>query len=363
MLVALAVASAVIAVVVGLGADRLRVPRGVRRAYGVALACVALLAVGAFVVDQGGPVELADRAYNGVNKDKLVDQETANNLNSRLGSIGTSARVNYWRVALDQYEDHPLLGSGAGTYEQFWLRDRPIYEPVRDAHNLYLETLAQLGWPGLLLLVGMLAVPLVAAVRAGGEPLVGVACGAYVAYLAHGAIDWDWELPVLTLFALACAAAVFAARDDGALGADARASRLRPPAVGLAVALVAFSIAGLLGNRALDDADGALRRGDAAAAADAARTAARWAPWSSRATWYLGRAQIGLGREQEGRNTLREAARGASSDWRIWYDLGIASSGLERERAFVRAATLNPMENDIEALRDRGLLPRRRAAP
>jgi O-antigen ligase len=355
-LLALTAGSALLAVVVGLVAARIRVPRGARRAYGAVLACAAVAALAGVVVDQGGPAELADRAYNGVNRDKLpANQAEANDLNSRLASIGTTPRVNYWRVAWDEHESHPWIGSGAGTYEQFWLRDRPIGEAARDAHSLYLETLAQLGWPGLVLLLGMLALPLAAAAHARGEPLVAGALGAYVAYLVHTGVDWDWEMPVLTLFALLCAATLFAAaRDPDAGVRDATAPRLRALAAAGALALAVFSVVGLAGNRALARADRALDRQDFAAAEGAARSAERWAPWSANARRQLGRAQLRRGRAAQARASLREAARMSPDDWRIWYDLGIASAGRQRERAFVKAATLNPMEDDIEALRKQG---------
>ena len=49
----------------------------------------------------------------------------------------------------------------------------------------------------------------------------------------------------------------------------------------------------------------------------------------------------------------------SSDDWRIWYDLGILSSGSQRQRAFLRASALNPLQKEIAALRKRGYrLPR-----
>ena len=46
---------------------------------------------------------------------------------------------------------HPVLGTGAGTYEFTWLRKTPIGGTVRDAHSLYLEMGAESGIVGLLL--------------------------------------------------------------------------------------------------------------------------------------------------------------------------------------------------------------------
>ena len=44
-------------------------------------------------------------------------------------------------------------------------------------------------------------------------------------------------------------------------------------------------------------------------------------------------------------------------DWQAWYELGVASDGIARSRAFARAAALNPVGEDIAVLRERGQLP------
>ena len=73
--------------------------------------------------------------------------------------------------------------------------------------------------------------------------------GAYVAFIAHSAVDWDWQMPAVTLLALFVGAALVAA---------ARPSRARPikapvRAVVAAAGIVAAAIAfvGLIGNIAL----------------------------------------------------------------------------------------------------------------
>ena len=58
--------------------------------------------------------------------------------------------------------DEPLLGTGAGSFEAHWFRERSVAFHARDAHNLYLETLAELGPVGLALLLATLALPLLA---------------------------------------------------------------------------------------------------------------------------------------------------------------------------------------------------------
>ena len=58
-----------------------------------------------------------------------------------------NGRGDWWRVAATMVADEPLLGTGAGSFEAHWFRERPLAFHARDAHNLYLETLAELG-PG-----------------------------------------------------------------------------------------------------------------------------------------------------------------------------------------------------------------------
>jgi hypothetical protein len=86
---------------------------------------------------------------------------------------------------------------------------------VRDAHSLYLETLAELGLLGLALLGLALAPPLLAAFRGASA----AAAGGYVAFLVHAGLDWDWELPAVTLAGLLCGAALIALANAQVTGA------------------------------------------------------------------------------------------------------------------------------------------------
>ena len=140
--------------------------------------------------------------------------------------IDEGYRPDYWHVAWIEYLAHPWLGSGAGTFAGYWLHYGipGVAGGALDAHNLYLETLAELGPIGVLLTIAMLGVPLVAAFRVRGQAFVPVALGGYVTLLGHAALDWDWELPAVLLAGLLCAAAtVVAARET--TGAEARAAR------------------------------------------------------------------------------------------------------------------------------------------
>jgi O-antigen ligase len=124
----------------------------------------------------------------------------------RLVSV-QSNRYAYWRVAAEVFSERPVLGVGSGGFGVEWLQRREIEEGVRDAHSLYLETAAELGLVGLAALALLLAGVIGAARRPGAPPAV---IAALVAFALHAGLDWDWELPALSLTALLLAARLLA---------------------------------------------------------------------------------------------------------------------------------------------------------
>jgi tetratricopeptide (TPR) repeat protein len=306
----------------------------------LAVGVVGVLAVG--LVAAGGPARVVERAHDAFT---APPPRTNGNLNQRLFSFSGTGRSILWRAAWNDYKAHPLLGSGAGSYEQYWLEHRSQALKVRDAHNLYLETLAELGPIGLALLLVALATPLVALRRARRHPLVPALAGAYVAYLAHAAVDWDWEMLAVTLAALFCGAGILIAARDGE--PRSISNRVRIGGVAAIVVLIAVALVGLVGNINLSRAGTAARAGDWEAAADHARAARTWAPWSSQPYQQLGEAQLLVGDTRAAQDSFRKAIDKSPNDWNLWFDLARATTSKAQLAALTHAKRLNPLSPEI----------------
>jgi hypothetical protein len=145
---------------------------------------------------------------------------------SRLVSVDSN-RYRYWKVALDVFAQHPIAGDGTGGFRVEWLKRRDVDESVVDAHSFVVETAAELGLVGLLFLalfVGGVAAAAREAHRASPDASAG-ATAVVAAWFTHSLLDWDWEMPAVTLAAIVCAGALIAAADRGAAVSPRRPRR------------------------------------------------------------------------------------------------------------------------------------------
>jgi O-antigen ligase len=134
-------------------------------------------------------------------KEKSAGKLSANA--SRLTSL-QSNRYDYWRIAWRAFKAEPVRGVGGGGWAVYWLRYRPFRAGAQDAHSLYIQTAAELGVIGLALLAAFLAGIVLAARRAlrlAPNLAAGMTAGVVV-WAAHCAVDWDWEMPAVTLLAI-----------------------------------------------------------------------------------------------------------------------------------------------------------------
>lgn len=75
----------------------------------------------------------------------------------KKGATSVGARFGYWQAALDTTKQHPILGSGPGTFSVAYAKIKPPEaEMARLAHNDYLEQASDSGIPGCIIYLGMI---------------------------------------------------------------------------------------------------------------------------------------------------------------------------------------------------------------
>jgi O-antigen ligase len=245
-------------------------------------------------------------------------------------TLGLGDRAAYWRVAWLDVRAHPLLGSGPGTFAREWLAHRTTPTGALNAHNLYLETLAELGPIGVTLLGATLVVPLVVVIRR-RSPIGAVAAGAYATFLAHAALDWDWQMPAVTIAGLLCGICALRAAQDAL--PSPRALR---PMLALASVLALVVAAAGIGNAEL-------ARAARGRSVEAARTAAALQPWSGEPRRLLAELLLARGDRAQARRLLRAALARDPGDVAAWYDLARAGTTAQRSTAVLQVAKLDPL--------------------
>lgn len=155
------------------------------------------------------------------------------------GALGSN-RYDFYRVALDEFKDHPFAGTGADNFAVAYLEHRRSDESPRFPHGLAFQLLAGLGAAGFVLFAVFLVACLEAtrrALRGASHPARALAAGSFAGFMAwfvHGLVDWLWMFPVLGVLAVVMLA--MAAR---AGGSRARAARRMPASRRLVIRLVA----------------------------------------------------------------------------------------------------------------------------
>jgi tetratricopeptide (TPR) repeat protein len=219
---------------------------------------VAVLAGG--WVAAGDPVKRVSHAWETFTSGKGY---AANGSGNRLVSGLGSHRYDFYRVAIDEFANHPVVGIGADNFAAPYLAHAHTGATPRYPHSIEVRTLAQTGVIGALIALAGLIAALTLGRRAlrartADAPLrravAAAALTGFGYWLIHGSFDWFWEFaglgaPAFALLGTACALAPWHAREDaakaaqaaptGSSGAHARVWRRHAPLAGLAVALLA----------------------------------------------------------------------------------------------------------------------------
>lgn len=341
VIVALSLASGALAWFARGVSRRVPVGRRGRRALDVVLAAAVVVALAIGVSALGGPREAVSELKDRFEADPVAGAD----LNSRLFSVSSNGRSELLHVAWDIGSERPIAGSGAGSFEYLWYERRLGAGVVRDAHSLYVEVFGELGGVGLVLLLGMLVVPLVAAVAARRSRLVTVGAGALVMWLAGSAVDWHWEMVGVTLAAFLAGCVGLLRAERGSVRELGPRARLLLAATGVALSVLA--VVSLVGNQALLAGQAAVARNDWVDARDHARLAESLVPWSFEPEIVLGDAAAGLGDREAALRSYRDAVDDDPRNWSAWLRLAQVARGEERRAAYARVHDLNPREEDL----------------
>ncbi len=238
-----------VCVVVALGAAvEMRLGEGTRSRVRVGVRVLAVVTLVAVIAGglaaAGNPVTRVEKGWHSFKGGYAEDNRSGSRLTSGLGSN----RYDFYRVALDEFLHHPLVGIGADNFEQQYLVHGRSDETPHYPHSVELRTLSQTGLVGMLLAIVGLGAALVAAARALHRPdplargVAGAALAGFGYWLVHGSVDWFWEFaglgaPAFAMLGLACALA-----PAGAAPRDQRRRRRAYVAI-TAVALLGLAAA------------------------------------------------------------------------------------------------------------------------
>jgi hypothetical protein len=265
-------------------------------------------------------------------------------ITDHLMAGGGSGRWQLWSAALSEFRADPVTGGGAGSFETWWLAHGSLAVPVATAHSLYLETLAELGIGGSLLVAAILGL-LVALAAAGPRTAPSAAVAATLVVFAFAAgVDWVWDLPALAAVAAAAGGLATSLRAEAFQAVRGRA--LRTVAAVLCLGAVGTLAAPLLAELELESSRSAARSGDLSAALDDARRARDLQPWAAAPHLQLALVHEAAGQLVAAHRSVTRAIGRDASDWRIWVvaaRLETKQGALaEARRSLCRAEELNP---------------------
>ena len=330
----------------------LRVPRR-HAAVATAVAVGALLLAG---MAAGAPSRVDDEWNDFKGRTSANPVEVSRG--TEILDFSGSRRYDFWEAAVDANATDPWVGIGPGTFDFWWTQHGSYAAYVRDAHSLYVETLAELGIVGLLLIgalsAGILGIGAWRALRAPPDLRVAIAAATAgcAAFVAGALVDWTWELGVIpvvffTLAAVACAAGV---RADGApqprWGSPWRRHGGRIAICALSVLGLAAIAQPLWGAVKLEQSYEAAEEGRWGDALDDARSAASAQPYAASPRLQEALLLRRRGRLAAALRAARAATEREPANWQLWLVRSrIASRAGGRDEAREarrRAQELNP---------------------
>jgi tetratricopeptide (TPR) repeat protein len=333
----------------------------VRRVLGAVALTTLLIVVSGGLVVAGNPITRVRHSWESFEGGYSSTSHSGSRLVSGLGSN----RYDFYRVALDEFTAHPIVGIGADNFLQQYLRHGHSDETPRYPHSVELGTLAQTGLLGALFAFVGLGAALAAGWRAMrraddalGATVAAAALVGFGYWAVHGSFDWFWEFaglgaPAFALLGVACglAPAPSGAAPSSALRARGGRSSARVCALALGVPLALAAALSLgapwLSERQVQSAARIWPKAPLAAYARL-QNAAELNPLSDRALLVEGSIALRFGDMARAEDAFSKALGRVPDDAYATLELGAIASGAgARDRALVlleRAVRLNPRD-------------------
>ncbi len=167
----------------------------------VAVLVIVPLAFGTVYVVRHGGGEWVSAQYRAA----LSPSGPTNDV-QRLASLGSSGRVSWYREALRGFSDHPVAGTGAGTFRFTNDLYRTSNLVAKHSHSQWLNVLTELGVVGLVLFAvavgGLVAAAFGRRLWDRRDPhraLLAACQAAIIAFVVHLSLDWDWDMTAITI--------------------------------------------------------------------------------------------------------------------------------------------------------------------
>ena len=242
----------------------------------------------------------------------------------RFACASSDARFDWWKQAWQSFEDEPLAGTGAGSFQlAHRLRREEFTRPVTEPHNFALQMLGETGIVGFLLFAGAVGFA-VAAVRRRLRDDAAVALAVCaLAYLVHILIDVGYDFvavsaPFFTLLGVLLA--------EGKTPVARREPVWAFGALLLAATVVLSLAAPYVAQRKVDEAV-ATRDPELAAQAHS------WNPVSILPLLTEAAIEEQLGHKQQARQLYRDAVSTQPENPDAWVELGLFGSTRGTTRA------------------------------
>ena len=321
--------------------DRFK-PREVRRSVVLAgglVAAVLALAVasaGAVAATHGHPIRFFNEQWHGFTHPSTTNAAQA----SHFASTG-SEREDAWRVALDAFAAHPIGGLGQDNFSDYYTVHGRTGIELAWVHSWELRLLAHTGIVGFLAFIAFLVAAAIAALRRRAPKgslrgaMAGIALLPLIVWLAHGSVDWFWEMPALSAPALAFLAMAGALTEEGsavAATAPARPGRARTAVVAACgvvaflAAVVVLSFSYLSVREVSIGSD--LRGSNPTQALAHLQTAADLNPYDSEPGRLAGTIALQSGSYEEALARFGQATARQPDGWFSWFGAGLAASEL-----------------------------------